>query len=286
LFRRPRAASRWQDRVLLTAGFTGWSALVFHSLVDFNLHVPANAFMLFALTGMGLRHFSAEQEEPRGRFALPMAPLAWVLIIVSFPYGFEVGRTALSDIIYEHADAQSLDAMPSDSIQAAQNAIAIDSHNVPALVFLGDLYRVQAARADDDHIDTRMISGQKALDAYQAALKNNPLDDTIQASLGLTYDIMYRYPEAYFCYAAALEKQPYDGQFWYRLGNHFWERGLLEKAEQAYQMGLKCPNGSDENIEPAKEIRGYLAAQGIALPAPGTDPLKPAPPRPEPATIP
>ncbi len=120
-----------------------------------------------------------------------------------------------------------------------------------------------------------MSLGEKAVEAYSAALRKNPLDDTIEASLGLTFDIMYRYPEAYFCYANALAHQPYDGQFWFRLGNHFWQVNMLEKAEQAYQMGLRCPNGSQENIEPEQDIRGYLAAQGIAVPPPGTDPLKP-----------
>ena len=45
---------RWQDRVMVATGFAAWLALLFHSLVDFNLHIPANALLLFALTGLGL----------------------------------------------------------------------------------------------------------------------------------------------------------------------------------------------------------------------------------------
>ena len=285
-FRRPRAASRWQDRVLLAAGFTGWCALLVHSLVDYNLHIPANALMLFALTGMALRRFASEMEPPRVGLSLPSIPLACVLAVLSVAYGAELGRTALSDLVYEHAVARSLDATPDDSIAAAHEALKFDSHNVPALVFLGDIERVEAAHYDKpEDIAQRMNLGQKAIEAYQAALRLNPLDDTIEASLGLTFDIMYRYPEAYFCYANALRHQPYDGQFWFRLGNHFWETGALEKAEQAYQMGLHCPNGAEENIEPATEVRGYLAAQGIPLPSVGTDPLKPQPVV-EPVTVP
>ena len=43
-----------------------------------------------------------------------------------------------------------------------------------------------------------------------------------------------RYPEAFFCYAQAVTAQPYNGQFWYWLGNHYGARGMLEKAEEAY----------------------------------------------------
>lgn len=275
-FRRPRAASRWQDRVLLASGFTGWCALLLHSFVDFNMHIPANAMMLFSLTGMGLRRFASEPEQPHLGLPLPAIPLAWVLAVIGLAYGAEVGRTAISDIIYEHAVARSLDALPSKEAAAARAAVQIDPGNVPAWIFLGDVERVQAAHfADPADIAQRMAFGQKAADAYQEAARHNPLDDTIIASLGLTYDIMYRYPEAYFCYVTALKHQPYDGQFWFRLGNHYWQTGLLEKAEQAYRMGLRCPNGSEENVEPANEIRGYLAAQGVPVPPVGTSPLNP-----------
>jgi O-antigen ligase len=272
-FRRPRGASRWQDRVLLTAGFTAWIGLLFHSFVDFNMHVPANAFMVLALTGMGLRRFSSEPDQPRAGLTLPRIPLACGVAIFALAFGAVVGRTAISDLIFEHANSRSSDALPTDTISGARAALAVDPGNVPAMILLGDMYRMEAVHHDD--IDGRLGNGQQALAAYQSAARANPLDDTITASLGLTYDIMYRYPEAYFCYANALAHQPYDGQFWFRLGNHFWQTNMLEKAEQAYHMGLACPNGADENVEPAQDIRGYLAAQGIPLPPPGADPLKP-----------
>ena len=184
-----------------------------------------------------------------------------------------VTRTGLSALLYEHVEAQSLDARPSVSIAGAKAALQIDPHNVPALVFLGDMYRMEAPRQTD--LASRLADGQQSINAYQQAALENPLEDTITASQGLAFDLMYRYPEAYFCYVKALRNQPYDGQFWYRLGNHFWETGLLEKAEQAYLMGLRCPNGSEENAAPAQEIRAYLEAQGIPLPPVGTNPLDP-----------
>jgi O-antigen ligase len=272
-FHRPRAASRWQDRLLVTTGFAAWAGLVLHSLFDFNLHVPANAFMLFALTGLGLRRFASEPERAPVSVPLPRLAAAGVAALLALAFGYGVGRTALSNLLYEHANAQSLDARPVELIAAAQEALKLDPHNVPALIFLGDIHRMQAAH--DQDIEQRVPEGALAADAYQRARRLNPLDDTITASLGLTYDIMYRYPEAYLCYADALAHQPYDGHFWFRLGNHFWQVGLLEKAEQAYEMGLRCPHGAQENAEPEQEIRPYLAAQGIPLPDPGTDPLQP-----------
>ena len=272
-FRRPRADSRWQDRVLMAAGFTAWGGLLAHSFFDYNLHIPGNAILLFALAGMGLRRASGEPDRPAPGLSLPHVWAAGAVALLALVFAYGVGRTGLGDLIYERAQAQALDLRPVELISAAENALAFDPHNVQALMLLGDTHRMIAVQHED--METRLREGELAAAAYQRAMKENPLDDTITASLGLTYDIMYRYPEAYFCYAQALSHQPYDGQFWFRLGNHYWQVGMLEKAEQAYEMGARCPNGAQENIEPEQEIRPYLAAQGIPLPEPGTDPLKP-----------
>jgi O-antigen ligase len=275
LLRRPRVIGRWQDRVLLATGFMAWSAMLVHSLVDYNMHIPGNALMLLALTGMGLRRAPAEADTPVRGWDLPRWPLAIALALLALAYGVEVGRTGLSAIIYAHVEAQALDNRPPVSIAAAKKALAFDPDNVPALIFLGNLYRIETAREQD--LATRLADGQQALDYYQRAARENPLQDTTTASEALTYDLMGRYPEAYFCYVEALKHQPYDGQFWYRLGNHYWAVGLLEKAEQAYQMGLHCPNGSQENEKPAGALRDYLAAQGIPPSPDGTDPLQSGP---------
>jgi cytochrome c-type biogenesis protein CcmH/NrfG len=231
--------------------------------------------MLFALTGLGLRRFSGEPEPTGPGVTLPRLATAIIVALLALAFGYGVGRTGLSDLVYEHANAQSLDVRPVESIAAAEEAIKIDPHNVPALIFLGDMYRMEAAHYQDP--EQRAQVGALAADAYARARALSPLDDTITASLGLTYDIMVRYPEAYFCLADAVKHQPYDGHFWFRLGNHFWQTGMLEKAEQAYLMGLNCPHGAEENVEPEKEIRPYLEAQGIPLPAPGTNPLTSGP---------
>src|SRR5260221_249357 len=79
-------------------------------------------------------------------------------------------------------------------------------------------------------IEGRVSVGERALDAYRKAVEVNPLDDTVTAKMGMTFDVMRRYPEAFFCYERAVTAQPYNGQFWYWLGNNYWACGMLEKA--------------------------------------------------------
>jgi len=224
------------------------------------------------------RHWSSVSLASLGRW------LGLALIVLSVAYGLEVGRTAVSDIIYENTYAKASDQPTIQSIQGMEDALAYDKRNAQALLLLGDLYRSRASR--EQEIGGRVDEGQKALAAYQKALQANPLDDTIQGRMGMTFDVMRRYSEAFFCYAAAVKAQPYNGQFWNVLGNHFWQRGMLVKAEQAYLMASKCPHGFEGSAEAAQDVRKLLDARGIPAPQPGTNPLDVPAPAPEPATEP
>lgn len=276
LCRKLRADNRWQDRVLMAAPLAAWAALLVHSTVDFNLHIPGNALMFFALAGIGLRqnpsevislHWSTVSLAHLGRI------LGWIVMVFALAYGLQIARTAASDIIYEQTAIQALSQPTIQSIQGIENALAYDGGNARAWSLLGDLQRSRASR--DKTMEERQIDGQKALDAYHLALKANPLDNTLQARMGLTFDVMGRYAEAFFCYKTAIGAEPYNGQFWVSLGNHYWQRGLLEKAEQAYLMAIKCPHGFEGSQEAARQVRTLLDARGIPIPLPGTNPLAP-----------
>lgn len=279
---------RWQDRVLVATGFAAWAALLVHSWVDFNFHIPANALMFFALTGLAMGRFKVEPEVAQHWSTLSLAPLGrwlgWGVVVLSLIYGVEVARTAVSDIVYEGAFANA-DVVPnSESIEGAEEALGYDRGNVQALVFLGDLHRYKASRQKE--IEGRLDEGQKALDAYQKALQVNPLDDTVPARMGMTFDVMRRYPEAFFCYEQAVTAQPYNGQFWYWLGNHYWGRGMLDKAEEAYLLSIKCPHGGEKSGDAEEQLRRSPEMEGIPKPAPGTNPLTSESQMEEPTTVP
>lgn len=274
-----RAHSRWQDRVMVAVGFTAWSALLAHSLLDFNLHVTANAFMFFTLVGLGLGRMSRDEEEGQARGTLPLAPLGrslgWALMLLSLLYGFQAGRTALGDIAFEKAFASALIVSPEASIRAAEDALKYDPDNAQDLVFLGDLYRYQASQQDD--IEARVSLGQKALDVYQRAYLANSIDDNIQARQAMTYDVMRRYTEAFFNYKMAVAAEPYNGEFWYWLGNHYWQRGMLAKAEEAYLISQKCPHGGEASVQAEQDLRSLPDMQDVPMPAPDANPLQPGP---------
>ena len=137
--------NRWQDRVLVATGFAAWMALLVHSLVDDNLHIPANALLLFSLTGLALGRI---QEEKKPHWStLLLSPLGrWLgvaVIVLSLVYGIETARMALSDLAYEQAFARH-DTVPiNESITATEAALRYDPGNVQASALLQDLQREQ-----------------------------------------------------------------------------------------------------------------------------------------------
>jgi tetratricopeptide (TPR) repeat protein len=274
-FRPLEADSRWQDRVIVAAGFAAWCALLVHSFVDFNLHIPANARMLFALTGLALGRFRQEGEILGHWSTLSLARLGrWpgiALIVLGLGYGAWTIRDAASDVLYEEAFERAEEAPTSESIALVQRSLALDARNGFALKFLGDLHRYRASRQQD--MEGRVAEGQLAIDAYRQAAAENPYDDTITALMGRTYDVMRRFPEAFFCYSKAVTHQPFNGEFWFRLGNHYWVRGMLQKAEEAFLISGACPHGGGPSYGAEAQLRQLPEMDGIPRPAVGANPL-------------
>jgi O-antigen ligase len=188
--------NRWQDRVLVAAGFAAWMALLVHSLVGFNLHIPGNAVLFFSLTGLALGRIKEEREGHWSTLSLnPLGRgLGVAALVFTSGYGVEVARTALSDNIYEKALARA-DVVPvSESLGDAGDSLSYDSGNVQDWAFSGDLHRLRAALQKDNA--TRLAEAQKALDAYQNALQENPLDASVQTRIEAVREWMRKNSEA------------------------------------------------------------------------------------------
>ena len=273
--------NRWQDRVLVAAGFAAWCAVLVCSLVDFNLHIPANAFLFFSLTGLALGRFREDKEAHWS--TLSLAPLGrWLgggVILLSLIYGAQVIRTDLSDQVYEAAFARE-DLVPvSQSIEEAGRALSYDRGNAQAMVFLGDMHRLQALLQKNS--DDRFSEGQQALDAYQLALQANALDDSLQTRMGQALDLMQKYPEALVHFRQALAAQPFNGLYWDWLGDHYAECGMVDEATQAHQMAeqysyrSKRGAGVEKPMQTSPILDALPVPMSVAVPA--AQPLAPPP---------
>lgn len=224
-----------RDRALHGAGLCAWCALMIHSLTDFNLHIPVNALLFFTLVGLSLR--DGHTHESRMRWQLPRIIGLLLVMPLLAGFGYLVIRTGIGYYFSQQTRSHQDYAPSSVLIRETEQALQWDSGAPDTLNLLGDIHRVEAGYAKD--IPTRMKEGTAALDAYQQAFKANPLNDTVWMRMGLAYDAMYRFNEAFLSYQKAIAGQPYNPFFYNALGDHFRRRGLWDKANEAYQSALK-----------------------------------------------
>jgi O-antigen ligase len=234
----------WPDRVLIATGIGAWAALLWHSLVDFNLHIPANAFIFFILIGLAVRRLNYDQKTDRGLVTLPswLAPLGVAMVTLALLLPLQ--KTARAYFPAQQAQRLLASHQSDQAVSTAFNATKIDSSSSYISTMLGDYYRLQAAQLRDAR--ERYPLAQQAEKWYRRGLQAEPLDETIRVRLAMSLDLMRRFPEAYMYYQQALKNHPYNGYFWAALGAHHFARGQLLTAKWAYGKSLECPAGSEE----------------------------------------
>jgi O-antigen ligase len=217
---RPGAPPASNEMALVTGALAGLGAVLVHSAIDFNFHLPANtlvaAFLFGILAGPRLAGESSVFAPAlrRSAFALATALPAGILVwftIATYPAELlgEKARVALRD--HHYPDAWGL----------AERALAYDSRN-PYLHF-------QAAQAQ--HFLTqgttdpasRISLHESADNALEKALALSPHDTPLLLLHAQILDLLGRGPEAGAAYQCAIDADPnlgtlhaYHGFYWHR----------------------------------------------------------------------
>lgn len=248
-----------RDRVILASAGAAWVALMVHSLVDFNMHIPANAMTLFALAGLGLRPAHTDGGgKSRGFFdkkitAKRVAVVAAVLAAAGMTATFYTARAYYPALAAELAiGVKSLE----ECRARLESAARADTLSPYAAKLAGDVCRVMAAQSED--LEKRYDLARESDEWYARAARANPLDDTITVHRAFAYDLMGRYQESYLLYQQAIKMQPYNGYFRKLLGLHLWRRGELGKAREAFIAAAECPHGADDAKKAMEELERIL----------------------------
>jgi tetratricopeptide (TPR) repeat protein len=243
----------WAYRALLCGAVGAWAGIVVHSFFDFSLHIPACAFALFTVAGLGLRKRESREDE----VAAPSRPfslgLAAALIAVALVVGAQAVRIGGAVYPYREVSTRLSTITFAEAVPFLQKSAAADPHFPEAPARLADFYRAEAAKLPT--IPQRQALGRQAITWYLRALQANPLDDALYMRLGMTYDELGRYTEAYLAYQKAIEGQPHNGYFRNALGMHFWSRGMIPQAVFAFQAAVACPFGREDAAASLKALQ-------------------------------
>ena len=275
---RPETAQRTfkgsNSLALLAASISSVAAYAVHSLVDFNLHIPANAclmaftFAILANPGINPPSGPAEDGEDSTKLSaflrwVPCALGVWLSIsaIPKWPaeYYSEKAKRLLSD--------WQLLVSPDIANEAARlskRGLGIDTENPELFCNLGDSQAMLATQAENPALRRNLY--EEAIASFHKAIELAPHDVRYVICLAWALDAIDRLDEAEATYGLALELDPNSASLHRSYAVHSRKRGELERAEAEFVRALALGFGVPADSE-LKQVRAELAAKKLSAPA-------------------
>jgi O-antigen ligase len=217
----------------LVGACMGLLALLLHSAVDFNMHVPSNAVIavtLMALIGAQGR-FATDRfwKNPRrlGKILLTVtmaAAMAWLAA-----QGVRRGREAFWQQRAADEAAPANDRLASfEKAYEAEPANYVNSYN------LGEYFRLASQQGDPGYQDL----ARQAMPWYAKSMALNPLDAYVPMRYGMCLDWIGETNQAGAWFDLAEKMDPNNAHVAYFLGRHYVELGDYPAAKRWFQHSM------------------------------------------------
>jgi O-antigen ligase len=223
---------------------TGLLALALHSIVDFNLHIPANAILgvtLLSLLSSNLR-FATERYWFNVRF--PAKFLTTLVLTSGVAYlccqEWRLGREHFWLGRAGQIRAKLHSSFSSEEASALEKAFAVEPKNFENAYNIGECYRVESFDGDTNYESL----AKTAMDWYLRSLKLDPYDGYDYMRYGMCLDWLDRHGEAENYFDFADKFAPNDsyvaaiiGWHYAQAGNYAASRPWLEHSLRLYWQG-------------------------------------------------
>jgi hypothetical protein len=250
----------------LLGASAGLCALMVHSVVDFNLHIPANAILgvtLLALLSSNLR-FATERHWLGAR--LPVKMLATLALVTGVAYlscqGWHRAREAAW-----LARAEPLPNFSPERAAAWKQAFDVEPMNFETAYNIGEAYRVQSFDGGQNYEDLAKM----AMQWYARGMKLDPHNSYNYLRYGMCLDWLEKHDEAgpYFNLADALDPNGYYtaanvGWHYVQAGNYAAARPWLERSLRLGWRGNDIARSYLDIVE--RKLVENTSGQGV-LPA-------------------
>jgi len=212
-------------------------ALLVHSLVDFNLHIPANALLAVALMALlsGHLRFTSDRYWFRARW-LSRLLLTTGLLLAAGYLSLQTWRLGREYLWLERAELAKFEAQSVYSaaeIEARERAHAIEPMNFENTFEIGEAFRARAFEGGEDYAE----QAAKAMEWYARGMRLQPFDGYNHLRYGMCLDKIDRFEEAapYFNRAEELDPNGYYtlasiGWHHVQTGNYAAARPWLERS--------------------------------------------------------
>ncbi len=225
------------ERAMALGGFLAVGAMLVHSLVDFNLHIPANALLTASIIGLVAAlgdntHFRRRRLPRAGKTAL-----AVVLLLVAAAIAWNGFRLcAAQRYLLNGRNAQAAREW-TEALRHYRQAAAVAPHFAEPHARMGEVYRFQYIESSEDGAASPLLS--RALTAYQEALQRNPRDAAVWLQVALLYERMGNISEAMTTFDRVFALDPYNPHYLIEYGQFLERRNQYDAALRAYEKAAR-----------------------------------------------
>jgi len=221
---------------------TGLLAIAFHSIVDFNMQIPANAILAVALMAMLSSHLRLTSEKYWIEIGPGLKALASVALLAGLAYlGQQGWRRAREYVWLERATRGSLFS-PAQT-ELLKKAFQVEPANADTAYAIGETLRRQSQEGGDSYrnmegVDYRQLADQ-ARQWFGRSQKLNPWNSYSFLKFGWCLDWMDRKAESEPYFSRAEELDP-NGYFTMAsIGLHYVELGNYAAAKSWFERSLR-----------------------------------------------
>jgi hypothetical protein len=212
----------------------GLVAILLHSIVDFNMHIPANAILgisLMALLASHLRFASTRYWFSAG--APVKTGLSIALVCISVYLGYQSWRSSMESIRLSQAKAES--SFSPAQISALKGAFKVEPRNASTAYAIGEAYRIQSFEGGDNY----RVLGEQAMEWFKTATELDPWMGYGYLKYGMCLDWLGRTGESGSWFAKANELDP-NGYFMVaHVGLHYVSLGDYAAAIPWFERSLR-----------------------------------------------
>jgi O-antigen ligase len=216
----------------------GLLALAIHSVVDFNLHIPANAMLgvtLLALLSSSLR-FATDDYWHSAR--LPAKTLATLALVCGVAYlSWQTWRRGEEYARLQHAQQPGLLVLKRAAL--LEKAFAVEPEDFETAYQIGRMYRVQSFEGGPDYRN----QAQTAIKWFERGLKLDPYYGYDDLECGLCLDWLGRHTEAAARFNRADALDPNDNYAAAVIGWHYAQTGDDAAARTWLKRSLQLYTG-------------------------------------------
>jgi O-antigen ligase len=181
------------------------AAYIIHSVVDFNLHIPANvllvAFVFGVLANAGIQREAEDSIMPSwAQWWRALLPATGAFLAI------QCVRLLPGEYFAEHARTAQRDNQTEAAIDFALRGLTTEHKNPYLYQYLSSAEFTQCDSMSDDH--ARVACYQNPIAALEKARALTPQDRNLLVKLGLAYDVVGRHAEAEWMFYDAKQWDP------------------------------------------------------------------------------